>query len=143
MNKFKNFVEDIILSVKNRLFSSKYIIKGKCRQCGECCRNILFSNENGYVKDEETFKLMQKKHLIYRFFSPNGKVTKEGDELEGAILFKCKHLKNNRCKIYLFRPIFCRDYPAANPKFIEMGGTTLDNCGFSFGVDKSFKNYLK
>ena len=30
--------------------------------CGECCKNILFSNECGYVKDDETFKEMQKKH---------------------------------------------------------------------------------
>ncbi len=86
---------------------------------------------------------MQKKHLIYRFFSPNGRVKGEGEELENAILFKCKHLKNNKCGIYLIRPLFCRDYPAVNKKFIELGGTTLDDCGFYFAPDKKFKEYLK
>lgn len=111
--------------------------------CGRCCTCILFSDENGYIKDEETFKKMQKKHLIYRYFYPNGKVTGEGIELEGAILFKCKHLKNNKCGIYWFRPIFCRDYPAINPEFIKMGGTTLDGCGFYFAPNKKFEEYLK
>ena len=111
--------------------------------CGECCKNILFSNENGYIKNEDDFKIMQKNHLIYRFFSPNGKVQNKGEELNGAILFKCKFLKNNRCSIYLFRPIFCRDYPSINKKFIQMGGTTLDNCGFKFEPDKKFIEYLK
>ncbi len=111
--------------------------------CGECCKNILFSNECGYVKDDETFKEMQKKHLIYSFFSKNGIVQNEGEELEGAILFKCRFLKNNRCSIYFIRPIFCRDYPSINKKFIQMGGTTLDNCGFRFEPDKKFIEYLK
>lgn len=143
LNKFKNFIEDVFLTIKNKLTSSEYVVKGKCRQCGQCCTCILFSNENGYIKDEETFREMQKKHFIYRNFYPNGKVTNETEELEGAMLFKCKHLKNNKCGIYLIRPFFCRDYPAVNPKFIEMGGVTLDKCGFYFEADKKFEDYLK
>ncbi len=143
MNKIKNFIEDIILTIKNKLTSSKYIVKGKCKQCGTCCTSILFSDEKGYIKTEEDFEKLKKKHLIYNFFYPNGKVQNEGEELEGAFLFKCKFLKNNRCSIYFIRPIFCRDYPAINPKFIEMGGKTLDNCGFYFEADKKFKDYLK
>ena len=142
--KIKNFIEDIILSVKNKFQSSKYVVKGKCRQCGKCCSNILFSNENGYIKDIETFKEMQKKHFIYNFFYENGKITNEEKELEGVILFKCKHLnKNNKCNIYFIRPFFCRDYPSINPDFIKMGGTTLDDCGFNFAPDKPFSSYLK
>ena len=143
MNKIKIFFEDVLLRLKNRLTSSRYVIKGKCKKCGACCRNILFSNERGYVKDEETFKEMRKKRLIYRLFSPNGYVNGEGEELEGAILFKCKCLKNNKCSIYYLRPIFCRDYPAINKKFIETGGRTLDNCGFYFEPDKKFSEYLR
>lgn len=142
--KIKNFIEDIILSIKNKFQSSKYVVKGKCRQCGECCKSIMFSDENGYIRDIEAFKKMQKKHLIYNFFTENGKITNEGDEFEGVILFKCKHLsKSNKCKIYFFRPIFCRDYPSINKEFIQRGGTTLDNCGFNFAPDKPFSSYLK
>lgn len=141
-NRIKNFIEDAFLSLKNKFTSSKYVIKGKCKQCGKCCTCILFSNEKGYIKNEEDFKILQKKHLIYNFFYPNGQVTGEGEEVEGAFMFKCKFLKNNKCSIYLIRPIFCRDYPAINKKFIEMGGTTLDECGFRFEPDKKFKDYL-
>ncbi len=143
MNKFKNFIEDIILSIKNRFQSSKYVVKGKCKQCGLCCTCILFLDENGYIKDEAAFKKLQKKHLIYRYFFPNGKVENEAGNLTGAILFKCRHLKNKKCSIYWFRPVFCRDYPSINREFVERGGTTLDNCGFYFEPDKKFNEYLK
>ena len=142
MNKIKNFIEDKILEIKNKLTSSKYVVKGKCKQCGKCCSCILFSDENGYIKTDEAFKRLQKRHFIYKLFYKNGTVTNEGEELEGAYLFKCKLLKNNRCSIYLIRPIFCRDYPSINSKFIEMGGTTLDDCGFYFEPDKKFKDYI-
>ncbi len=141
--KIKNLIEDVIFTINSKLTSSKYILKGKCKQCGQCCTCVLFSDENGYIKNEEDFKKLQKKYFVYRFFSPNGKVTNETEELEGAILFKCKHLKNNKCGIYLFRPIFCRDYPAINRNFIYFGGVTLDNCGYSFGENKKFKDYIK
>lgn len=76
-------------------------------------------------------------------FTPNGTVVGESDELNGAILFKCKHLKDNKCSIYFFRPLFCRDYPAINKNFIEKGGVMLDNCGYYFAPDKAFIEYLK
>ena len=135
-------MEDVFLLIKNKLTSSKYVVKGKCKQCGKCCESILFSNENGYIKTEEDFKLLQKKHLVYNFFYKNGIVKGEGEDIEDALLFKCKFLKNKKCSIYWFRPIFCRDYPAINPKFIEMGGVTLDNCGYYFEPDKKFSEYL-
>ncbi len=144
MNKIKNFFEDIILDIKNRLFSSKYVIKGKCNRCGECCKSVLFSDENGYIKDIEGFEKLKKRNFVYSYFSPNGVVKGEGEALEGAMMFKCKHLtKNNKCGIYLIRPIFCRDYPTIDRRFIEMGGVMLDKCGFKFEADKPFKSYLK
>lgn len=143
MNKIKNFIEDTFLIIKNKFTSSKYIVKGKCKKCGQCCSNILFSDENGYIKDDKAFKMLQKKYFFYNLFYPNGIVQNEGEELEGAILFKCKFLKDNKCSIYFIRPIFCRDYPAINKKFIEMGGVTLDNCGYYFEADKKFEEYLK
>ena len=60
MNIIKNGLEDLILYIKNKIFSSKYIVKGKCKQCGQCCSTILFSDENGYIKDEEGFYNLQK-----------------------------------------------------------------------------------
>ncbi len=140
----KNFVEDIIFSIKNKLFSSKYVIKGKCKRCGACCRNILFSTQEGYIKDEEIFKKMQKKYPYYRNFKISGIVKDKKDFQNGALTFECKFIsKNNKCKIYPIRPIFCRDYPNINPSLIYEGVTMLDGCGFYFDIDKKFKTYLK
>lgn len=140
----KNFAEDIIFSIKNKLFSSKYVIKGKCKRCGACCRNILFSTQEGYIKDEEIFKKMQKKYPYYRNFKISGIVKDKKDFQNGALTFECKFIsKNNKCKIYPIRPIFCRDYPNINPSLIYEGVTMLDGCGFYFDIDKKFKTYLK
>ncbi len=143
MNKIKNFFEDIFLTVKNHFTSSKYVVKGKCNRCGNCCRNIIFSDENGYIKDEEVFFKLQKKTKGYKIFKPSGKITDEKGEANGALTFECKFLKNNKCSIYFIRPLFCREYPMVIPAFIYNGGGMLEGCGFHFEVNKEFKEYLK
>ena len=127
------------------MFSSKYVVKGKCKQCGQCCSTILFSDENGYIKTAEDFIKLQKANPKMKQFVINGIIddAQKNDTKYGALLFKCKALKEDgKCSKYLFRPLFCRDYPSINPLFIEMGGTTLDNCGYYFDVDKKFSDYL-
>lgn len=148
MNNFfravKNFFEDECLNIKNKLFSSKYVIKGKCKRCGNCCRNILFSTKEGYVKSKETFFEMQKKYRYYRNFRISGMVENKQDFQNGALTFECKFIsKDNKCRIYLFRPLFCRDYPSVNQELIYNGVEMLDDCGFYFDVNKSFKSYLE
>ncbi len=141
---FKNFIEDLIFDIKTKLFSSKYILKGKCKRCGNCCRNILFSTKEGYIKSKELFETMQKKYPYYRNFKISGVIQDKKDFQNGALTFECKFIsKDNRCKIYFFRPLFCRDYPDINPNLIYNGVTMLDNCGYYFDINKDFKSYLK
>ena len=135
---FETPIEDWIKFFKNKFGGSKYVLKGKCKQCGNCCRNILFSDENGYIKTEEQFENLKKINKRYHHFEINGKME------NGALLFKCKSLGDDgKCKVYHFRSLFCRDYPSINPIFIANGGTTLDGCGFYFDVNKKFSEYLK
>ncbi len=144
INKITNFIQDFFLEIYNKTFSSKYILKGKCKRCGNCCRNILFSTKEGYVKDEKIFKKMQKKYRYYRNFKISGIVKDKQDFQNGALTFVCKYIsKDNKCKIYWFRPMFCRDYPNINPDLIYNGVEMLDGCGFYFDVDKKFNEYLK
>ena len=70
MNVVKNTFEDIIQYIKNKLFSSKYVVRGKCKQCGQCCKTILFSDENGYIKSEESFIALTE--LRYEYFKAKG-----------------------------------------------------------------------
>ena len=144
MKNLKIFFEDILLEIYNKLFSSRYVIKGKCKKCGACCRNILFSTKDGYVKSPQLFKQMQQKYKYYRNFKISGVVNEKKDFQNGALTFECKYIsKDNKCKIYFFRPLFCRDYPNVIPEFIYGGVTMLDNCGYYFDVNKKFESYLK
>jgi len=87
---------------------------------------------------------MQKKYRYYRNFKISGVVSNKKDFQNGALTFECKFIsKENKCKIYWFRPLFCRDYPNINPNLIYEGVEMLDNCGFYFDVDKKFEQYLK
>lgn len=144
IKKIKDFFQDVFLDIYNKLFSSKYVLKGKCQKCGKCCRNILFSTKDGYVKSPEVFYKMQKKHRHYRNYRISGVVSEKQDFQNGALTFECRFIsKNNKCMIYPFRPLFCRDYPNVIPEFIYGGVTMLDGCGFYFDVNKKFEEYLK
>ena len=142
--RIKNFIEDCIFDLHNKIFSSRYVIKGKCKKCGNCCRNILFSTKDGYVKSEELFNEMQKKYKYYRNFRISGVVQNKQEFQNGALTFECKFIsKNNKCLIYPIRPIYCRNYPDLNPELIYGGVEMLDDCGFYFDVNKKFCDYLK
>ena len=121
-----------------KLFSSKYIIKGKCKKCGECCKNIVFYINKTPIKTEEEFERLKKWKKKYNHF-----FISSVDE-DGALLFTCKSLtKNNTCKDYIFRSINCRNYPKINNEFIINGGKPLENCGYRFDIDKKFSTYLE
>jgi len=123
----------------NKAFSSKYIIKGKCKACGKCCRSIVFYDGDKLIKTEEDFVLAKKKNKRMNMFEISGK-----DDFDGALTFKCKSLADDgKCKDYWIRSIFCREYPFIIPDFIRNNGQTLEGCGYYYGVDKEFKEYLK
>lgn len=122
----------------NKLFSAKYKLDGKCKQCGACCRNIVFMIDENYVTTESQFEALKKFDKKYNHFEINGKDDK------GVLLFKCKSLTpNNKCKDYLFRSLYCRAYPFVTEK-IRLGGCeTFETCGFNIKINKNFKDYLK
>ncbi len=149
---FKTPLKQWIEFIKNRLTTSKYVLKGKCKMCGACCENILFSDEKGYIKEAREFEELRKRNRRYYSFEIAG--TYEGEytaeefkdkrNIKGALLFRCKSLgEDKKCKNYFLRSLYCRDYPAINPEFIARGGTTLDGCGYYFDVSKKFKDFLK
>lgn len=120
-----------------KFLSSKFIVKGKCKKCGQCCRNIVFFIGDSTIKTESQFESLKKLNKSYNHFFISGI---DDDE---SLLFTCKSLKSdNTCKDYHFRSINCRNYPKINKTFIINGGKPLENCGFYFDVDKKFSNYL-
>ena len=87
--------------------SSKFIRKGKCNGCGNCCRNILlFSSDDLPIISEKQFKEVQEWDKHFKNFYISGKAE------NGALLFSCREIdENNRCKVYFFRGLGCRQYP--------------------------------
>ena len=119
--------------------SSKFIRKGKCNGCGNCCRNILlFSSDDLPIISEKQFKEVQEWDKHFKNFYISGKAE------NGALLFSCREIdENNRCKVYFFRGLGCRQYPKTNTKFLINGGKPLEGCGYFFEPNKPFKSYLK
>ena len=121
----------------SKLFSSKYVRKGSCKICGNCCKNIVFYIGEDAVSTQEQFEALKKWNKSYNNFALSGK-----DE-NGALLFTCKCLdKNNKCKVYYLRSINCRLYPNPDKIFLANRGKLLDNCGYYFDTNKKFKDYL-
>lgn len=123
----------------NKTFSSKYILKGKCKMCGKCCRTIVFYDGDNVIKTKEQFEQAKLKNKRMNMFEISGT-----DKTDGALTFKCKSLASDgKCKAYFFRSLYCREYPFIKPDFIRNNGQTLEGCGYTYGVNKDFKEYLK
>lgn len=121
----------------NRLLSPKYVRRGNCKKCGECCRSILLRDNSKNVDSIELFEKLKIKYKKYRHFEPV-KFDKNGN-----LLFKCKSLgENNECRDYLFRSLYCRKYPDIDKKFIFAGGVLLEGCGYKIEPSKKFSDYL-
>lgn len=120
-----------------KLLSSKFIIKGKCKKCGQCCKNIVFFIGDSTIKAESQFESLKEFNKSYNHFFISGV------DNDKSLLFTCKSLlDDNTCRDYFFRSINCRKYPKINKTFIVNGGKPLDGCGFSFDVNKKFSKYL-
>lgn len=120
-----------------KIFSSKFIIKGKCKQCGECCKSIVFHIEDKIITTEEEFEKLKSFDKKYTNFEINGKG--KNDEL----IFKCKkQLPDGRCGVYKWRSLYCRFYPNISQKFIYKYRDNIKNCGYHIEVSKKFDEYL-
>ena len=119
------------------LFAPKYRLKGNCKQCGRCCRNIVFYNDNKPItEDDDLNKLIKEdRHLISFYVS--------GKNEKGEILFTCKALGiDNKCKYYRFRSLYCRRYPLVKSLKTGQYLQPEDYCGYKIVPVKSFKDYL-
>ncbi len=122
----------------NKTFSSKYVVKGKCKACGKCCRSIVFYDGEELIKTKEQFEIAKTKNKRMNLFEISGV-----DETDGALTFVCKSLGNDgKCKNYWLRSMFCREYPFIIPDFIKNNGQTLEGCGYYYSVNKPFDEYL-
>ncbi|MDR1996915.1 MAG: YkgJ family cysteine cluster protein [Candidatus Margulisbacteria bacterium] len=104
---------------------------GRCRQCGECCKNILIGIEPRMLRIAalRNFAIWWNKYfnnlyLIGSFLD------------DGLMVFGCNYLRDDgRCGNYnLSRPVFCFEYPRLF-KYFEKP-VELPGCGFKFVARK-------
>lgn len=120
-----------------KISSAKFVREGSCRRCGNCCRNILLYIEEEPIKTEAQFEKVKGWEKHYHNFYISGRSE------NGALLFTCKEIDDdNRCRVYFFRGLGCRQYPRKNTKFLINGGKPLDGCGYYFKPNKSFSSYI-
>ncbi len=109
---------------KRILFKTRWVLEGKCKQCGICCREI-------YLK-------ITPRQLSSRFFTDLAIkwtswifdfILLRIDYDNYYLIFTCKHRQaDGRCGNYFWRANICRNYPLVDyfeePKM-------LPGCGFS------------
>lgn len=104
----------------------KYERQGRCRRCGQCCKEIIITMEPKYlrVRSLRNFAIwwcyfFNRMRLIGCFIE------------DGYLLFTCEHITaDNKCGCYSWRPFLCREYPKAFGYFEEP--VTLPGCGYKF-----------
>ncbi len=129
-----NFIKYLL----NKLYSPKYILKGQCKKCGRCCRNIVFFAYDKPITNETLFNELKRKNKRLNLFYPSGKNDK------GEILFTCKALQqDNSCKYYFFRSLYCRKYPLVKSLTSGKYLTPPEGCGYSIELSKNFADYMK
>lgn len=122
----------------NKLTSPKYVLKGQCKQCGRCCKNIVFFAYNEPIKDESVYEELKIKNKRLKLFYPSGINAK------GELLFTCKSLlPNNKCKYYFFRSLYCRKYPMVKSLTTGKYLTPPEECGYEIIPQKKFDEYLR
>ncbi len=126
-----DLIYNIINEIKSYFVPEKieYEIKGECKRCGKCCKNVYSVD----MESEGEFKFMQFLFPSYRRFYIKGK-----DE-SGNFVFACKFVtEEGLCGVYEKRPAICKRYPA---KSIKYCAKLHDGCGYKV-VKKDFKDYL-
>lgn len=109
------------------LLPFSYVRTGHCKQCGECCKNIIITMHPRYLHlgFARNFVIWWNEYF-------NGLILIGSFLDDGYIVFTCKHLlPTGSCGNYTWRrPVFCYEYPRIF-KYFETP-TTLPDCGYRF-----------
>ncbi|MBU1026434.1 MAG: YkgJ family cysteine cluster protein [Candidatus Margulisbacteria bacterium] len=109
---------------KKILFKSRWVLAGKCKQCGKCCEEIYLKMTPNQISSK-FFTNLAIRWISWLFDFILIRVEQDA----GYLVFTCKHrLRDGRCGNYFWRPNICRNYPLVDyfeePKM-------LPDCGFT------------
>lgn len=116
-------LDNFITNLTKKLFRTRWVLDGKCRQCGNCCKEIYLKITPAQLKSRLFTNIAV--HWITWLFDFN---LLRIDYDHHYLVFNCKHLTlEGKCGNYFWRPNVCRNYPLVDyfeePKL-------LPGCGF-------------
>ncbi|MBU0574148.1 MAG: hypothetical protein ABIJ26_05315 [Candidatus Margulisiibacteriota bacterium] len=116
-------LDNAVVQGLKKLFPHKYKITGRCKRCGNCCREIHLKMTPRQIRSE-FFRNLCIKWLVWLYDFILLEVNTEYYYLS----FTCKHIgEDGKCQNYTWRYNICRNYPLLDyfeePKF-------LPGCGF-------------
>ncbi|MDD5382085.1 MAG: YkgJ family cysteine cluster protein [Candidatus Margulisbacteria bacterium] len=115
--------DNFLTNLARKIFKTRWVLTGKCRQCGSCCREIYLKMTPGQLRSE-LFTKLSVRWLSWLFGFKLIRIDRENHYL----IFSCEHLTaDNKCGNYFWRPNVCRNYPLVD-YFKEPG--FLPGCGF-------------
>ena len=110
---FFTLFECAVMDGLRKIMRPKYELLGDCVSCGECCKAI-YGDPPAFIKNSKLLALYIGYHQIAHNFSVRGRGPKD------EVIFSCNHLQSdNRCGIYFWRPLLCRNYPL-RPLYIQL-----------------------
>jgi Fe-S-cluster containining protein len=107
---------------KKLFFKTRWVLDGKCKQCGRCCQQILMKASPRQLSSPFFMKLaIGWTCWLFDF------IFLHTDHENGYIAFTCKNLKKSgSCGNYFWRPNVCRNFPLVDyfeePKILPWCG---------------------
>lgn len=117
-------LDNYLTNLTKRFFPKRYKLAGKCRQCGNCCRQIVLTMTPAQIRSK-LFTDLSVRWTSWLF----GFRLLEIDHEDHSLVFDCRNQTlEGKCGVYCWRPNVCRNYPLVDyfdePKF-------LPGCGFT------------
>jgi len=118
-------LDNFITNLTRKLFKTRWALTGKCKQCGNCCREIYLTMTPAQTRSK-LFTKISIKWVSWLF----GFIFLRIDYEHNSLVFTCRHLtREGKCGNYFWRPNVCRNYPLVD--YFEQP-KSLPGCGFQF-----------
>ncbi len=122
--------DNILTNLPKRMLGTRYKITGKCKKCGQCCREIYLKASRTQITNP-LFSKLSVKWIEWLFDFK----LKWVDLEDNYFVFECKNLRpDGTCGNYFWRPNICRNYPLVDyfdePVF-------LPGCGYGSELRKT------
>ncbi|MGV8121345.1 MAG: YkgJ family cysteine cluster protein [Candidatus Xenobiia bacterium LiM19] len=132
-------LKTVLLSLEKsfrRLIGQQFMIKGACRRCGVCCRNMALSLGGRKIFTEDEFLRLKEIFPYYSSF------VIERTHAAGFLIFSCTYLsEENLCTNYRKRPHICRSFP--DPGSFDQAYHLPESCGYQVIPLREFDEFLK